>query len=167
MPTDHYLERLMQEYGDSIFRMCYLYLKDYHLAEDAVQETFIKAMKSYDTFAHKSSEKTWLIRIAINTCKNIMRNRWFQIIQNNLEDHIEKIGDNPIEEMLEKNSVSEAIMRLNANDRQIILLYYYQNLSVSRGLGTAIPFALELISLLFGEEKAEEIRKSVIYRENQ
>ena len=32
--------------------------------------------------------------------------------------------------MLEKNSVSEAIMRLNANDRQIILLYYYQNLSV-------------------------------------
>ena len=112
----------MQEYGDSIFRMCYLYLKDYHLAEDAVQETFIKAMKSYDSFAHKSSEKTWLIRIAINTCKNIMRNRWFQIIQNNLEDHIE--------EMLEKTSVSEAIMRLNANDRQIILLYYYQNLSV-------------------------------------
>ena len=92
MPTDQYLERLMQEYGDSIFRMCYLYLKDYHLAEDAVQETFIKAMKSYDSFAHKSSEKTWLIRIAINTCKNIMRNRWFQIIQNNLEDHIEKIG---------------------------------------------------------------------------
>ena len=130
MPTEQYLERLMQEYGDSIFRMCYLYLKDYHLAEDAVQETFIKAMKSYDSFAHKSSEKTWLIRIAINTCKNIMRNRWFQIIQNNLENHIEKIGDNPIEEMLEKNSVSEAIMRLNANDRQIILLYYYQNLTV-------------------------------------
>ena len=67
MPTDQYLERLMQEYGDSIFRMCYLYLKDYHLAEDAVQETFIKAMKSYDSFAHKSIEKTWLILIAINT----------------------------------------------------------------------------------------------------
>lgn len=39
------------------------------------------------------------------------------------------------------------------------------NITTSRGLGTAIPFALELISLLFGEEKAEEIRKSVIYRE--
>ena len=46
-----------------------------------------------------------------------MRNRWFQLIQNNLEDHIEKIGDNPIEEMLEKTSVSEAIMRLNANEQ--------------------------------------------------
>ena len=41
------------------------------------------------------------------------------------------------------------------------------NITTSRGLGTAIPFALELISLLFGEEKAEEIRKSVIFQENQ
>lgn len=36
-------------------------------------------------------------------------------------------------------------------------------ITTSRGLGTAIPFALELISLLFGAEKAEEIKKSVIY----
>lgn len=35
--------------------------------------------------------------------------------------------------------------------------------TTSRGLGTAIPFALELISLLYGEEKAQEIKKSVIY----
>ena len=39
------LERLMREYGDSVFRMCFLYLKDYHLAEDATQGTFMKAMK--------------------------------------------------------------------------------------------------------------------------
>ena len=37
------------------------------------------------------------------------------------------------------------------------------NITTSRGLGTAIPFALELISLLFGQEKAEEIGASVIY----
>ena len=37
------------------------------------------------------------------------------------------------------------------------------NITTSRGVGTAIPFALELISLLFGPEKAEEIKKSVIY----
>lgn len=50
MPAEQILERLMREYGDSVFRMCYLYLKDYYLAEDATQETFIKAMKSYDSF---------------------------------------------------------------------------------------------------------------------
>ena len=37
--------KIIQEYGDSVFRMCFLYLKDYHLAEDATQGTFMKAMK--------------------------------------------------------------------------------------------------------------------------
>ena len=41
MPAEQILERLMREYGDSVFRMCYLYLKDYYLAEDATQETMI------------------------------------------------------------------------------------------------------------------------------
>lgn len=45
MSTEQILERLMREYGDSVFRMCFLYLKDYHLAEDATQGTFMKAMK--------------------------------------------------------------------------------------------------------------------------
>lgn len=39
--SDELLSDLIAEYGDSILRMCYLYLKDYHLAEDVVQETFI------------------------------------------------------------------------------------------------------------------------------
>ena len=38
------------------------------------------------------------------------------------------------------------------------------NVTTSRGLGTAIPFALDLITQLYGEEKAEEIRKSIIFQ---
>lgn len=79
MPTEQFLERLMNTYGDELLRLCYLYLKDYQLAEDAVQDTFIKTMKSYKSFEHKSSEKTWLMRIAVNCCKNVMRSRWFNI----------------------------------------------------------------------------------------
>ena len=135
MPTEQFLERLMNTYGDELLRMCYLYLKDYQLAEDAVQDTYIKAMKSYKSFKHKSSEKTWLMRIAINCCKNVMRSRWFNIRQNNLDNHIEKISDDPIENFVGKNSVSAAIMALNANDRQIIVLYYYQELSVKEIAG--------------------------------
>ena len=130
MPADQFLERLMNEYGDELLRTCYLYLKDYQLAEDAVQDTFIKAMKSYDSFEHRSSEKTWLMRIAINCCKNVMRTRWFRTRQNNLENHMNGMGDDPIDDFLEKDSVSAAIMALNADDRQIIVLYYYQELSV-------------------------------------
>ena len=66
MPAESFLERLMKEYGDTLLRMRYLYLKDYYLAQDAVQETFLKAMKAYGSFEHKASEKTWLTRIAVN-----------------------------------------------------------------------------------------------------
>ena len=130
MSEEQFLERLMHEYGNELLRTCYLYLKDYQLAEDAVQETFIKAMKSYELFEHKSSEKTWLMRIAINCCKNVMRTKWFRTRQNNLENHTDRIGDDPINDFLEKDSVAAAIMALNADDRQMIVLYYYQELSV-------------------------------------
>lgn len=128
MPAEQ-LERFMNEYGDALFRMCYLYLKDYQLAQDTVQETFIKAMQAYDSFEHKSSEKTWLIRIAINCCKNVIRSRWFQIRKNDPGDYLEKTDADPIECFLEKDSISSAVMKLNANDRQMIVLYYYQEMS--------------------------------------
>ena len=130
MPAEQILERLMKEYGDSIFRMCYLCLKDYYLAEDAMQETFIKAMRFYDSFLHKSNEKTWLMRIAINCCKNIMRKQWFRLPMLNIEDHQQVDDKIPIEELLERDSLTKAIMSLRKSDRQIIILYYYQELSV-------------------------------------
>ena len=130
MPAEQILERLMREYGDSVFRMCYLYLKDYYLAEDATQETFIKAMKSYDSFLHNSNEKTWLIRIAINSCKNIMRTKWFRFPMMSIDDQQYITVDHSIEDIIEKDSIVKAIMSLNKSDREIIILYYYQELSV-------------------------------------
>lgn len=129
MPANKEIERLMNNYGDAILRMCFLYLKDYHLAEDATQETFIKAMNAYETFQQKSSEKTWLTQIAINSCKNIMRTNWFQLSRNELKDNFPNSVDG-IELILEQDSVSAAIMKLNVNDRKLLLLYYYQELSM-------------------------------------
>lgn len=129
MPADKEIERLINNYGDAILRMCFLYLKDYQLAEDAAQETFIRAMDNYDSFQCKSSEKTWLTRIAINICKNIIRTNWFRLSRNELNENHQNLNDT-IDLLLEKESLSAAIMKLNANDRKLILLYYYQELSM-------------------------------------
>ena len=64
------LARLVDAYQSSLRRMCCAILRDRTLAEDAVQETFLKAYKALDTFRKESSEKTWLMRIAINTCRD-------------------------------------------------------------------------------------------------
>lgn len=43
---DKILTDLFHRYGTSIHRMCYLYLRDYHLAEDAVSDTFLRAYRA-------------------------------------------------------------------------------------------------------------------------
>lgn len=129
MSAEQVIERLIMEYGDAILRMCYLYLKDYHLAEDAAQETFIKAMKHYESFHQKSSEKTWLTRIAINCCKNMMRMNWFRLGRGYLEEDVQVSAANLIENVLERDSVTRAIQNMEIHDRELIILYYYQELS--------------------------------------
>ena len=60
------LDRLMEQYGSSLLRMSALYLKDASLAQDAVQETFLKAYRRLQNYRGESSEKTWLTAICIN-----------------------------------------------------------------------------------------------------
>lgn len=67
------LNRLVERYQTDLLRMCYLNLRDAELARDAVQETFLKAYRSMEHFRGDCQEKTWLMRIAINTCRDMRR----------------------------------------------------------------------------------------------
>ena len=68
---DEAFTRMVTAYQGAILRMCFLYLRDPTLAEDALQETFFKAYKRMDTFRSESAERTWLMSIAINTWADI------------------------------------------------------------------------------------------------
>lgn len=127
---DEYLTSLMNRYGDSVFRMCYAYLKDYQLAEDVAQETFIQVYQHYGEFRNQSSIKTWIIQIAINLCKNQMRTRWWkvQFYQKIMEmEEVEECYDS----LLNRQIIFEEICKLPVKYREVILLYYYQGLKIS------------------------------------
>ena len=68
---DDTLSEWLEEYGDLINRTCCLILGDRALAEDAAQETFLRAWKSMDKFKGDASPRTWLTRIAINVWADI------------------------------------------------------------------------------------------------
>lgn len=76
-PADR-LDRMVQQYEKELLRICYVYLRDRTAAEDIVQETFLKAFRHMDSFRGASSEKTWLIRIAINCCRDYRRSAWYR-----------------------------------------------------------------------------------------
>ena len=59
---DEKLEVLVDKYQVSLLKVCFTFLRDRSLAEDAVQETFIKVYQSLDSFQGNSSEKTWIFK---------------------------------------------------------------------------------------------------------
>lgn len=71
------LERLINTYGNEILRLCTYYLRDEYLAEDALQETFVKVWQKYSTYDGSSDEKTWITEVAKNTCKKYLKVHWY------------------------------------------------------------------------------------------
>lgn len=123
------MERIMSEYGDSLYRMAFLYLKDAHLAEDAVQETFIKVYRSYNTFRGDSSEKTWMMRIAINICKDMLKQPWRKHVDETAV--LDEIAVVSIPDSTDYNGLMIEIMKLPPKYKEIVLLHYYQDIKTS------------------------------------
>lgn len=135
--TEDGMELLIHRYGDSLLRLCTLYLRDPYLAEDAVQDTYLKVWRHYQGFEGRASEKTWITRIAINTCKSYLASAWRQRVEMTevtqvLEEGLqESRGDRDAYEKLNNTiDLMKEIMKLKDKYRLAILLYYYQELSV-------------------------------------
>lgn len=124
------LKRIIDAYGNDILRLCTLYLKDRHLAEDALQETYIKVWQKYDTYKGHADEKTWITRIAINVCKNYLRTAWFKRTQTTDIFDIVESSTNQYKQVDESVDMMNAILELKDTYRGVLLLYYYQEFSI-------------------------------------
>lgn len=130
------LDRLMRSYGDDLMRICFVYLKDLHLAQDAVQDAFLKAFRRLSDIADKEElvKKAWLIRIAINTCKDYRRSAWLRWVDRRItpEDIPEAASTTPEDE----TDVLSEVMRLPLPLRQVILMTYYQDMDADTACQT-------------------------------
>jgi RNA polymerase sigma-70 factor, ECF subfamily len=66
---------LVRRHQKAIYRLALRFTRDHGTAEDIVQDTFVKGYQKLDTFEERSSFKSWLFRIAINTAKNRLRSQ--------------------------------------------------------------------------------------------
>lgn len=123
------LNRLVEQYQTDLLRMCYLYLHDAELARDAVQETYLKAYRALDSFRGECGEKTWLMKIAMNTCRDLRRSAWFRHIDRRVTPDMMPSAFVAFEEKDEE--VLTAVMALPVKLRESVLLYFYQDMFLS------------------------------------
>lgn len=123
------LREWVESYRTELLKLCIVYLSDWSLAEDAVQETFLKAWRSKNRFEARngSSPKTWLSKIAINTCRSYRRTKWFRHADCALalETAISRLGEMQPEE----RDLLIDVSRLPEKYKSVILLYYYQEMT--------------------------------------
>ncbi len=121
------IEHMINLYQLPLLRLCIMYLHDEEQAKDAVQETFIKAYRNLDGFRNDASEKTWLTRIAINTCKNMYRSGWFKHIDRSVT--LDMVAERPAPANDEDAELTTAIMNLPMKLREAALICWLQGMT--------------------------------------
>lgn len=120
--------QLVETYHKPLLNLCYMTLRDRTQAEDAVQETFLKAYRAMPAFRGECSHKTWLTRIAVNTCRDIQRSAWFTRLNRTVTP--EELSLAAPEPDQEAAALADSVMLLPPKLREVVLLYYYQNMTM-------------------------------------
>ncbi|MDO4869300.1 MAG: RNA polymerase sigma factor [Bacillota bacterium] len=117
------------------YRYAYKYLKDEQLAQDALQETFIHALRNITKLQNPQLFIAWLNRINFRTCYDLAKSLHKDKLDEYSSEKIEDIRDDnghPEDEIVEVDSkkyIMGQVMNLPLTESQVILMKYYQNMT--------------------------------------
>lgn len=113
------VESVVRTYGNMLFRLCLITLGNVSDAEDVIQETMVTYMQKKPEFLDAEHEKAWLITVATNKCKDLLRFR----ARHPMID-LEQIQEFTVEKS--DSGILEALMTLPEKFRMVLILYYVE-----------------------------------------
>ena len=148
--SEEELNRLVDAYSGILLGLCRLTLGDTAMAQDRVQETFLKAWQSGGF--RRESEKAWLIRVAINLCHDYHRSRWWKHIDHKADlDEIQIAEPDPAD-----REILTMVKELPFRERQIVILYYWNRMRTNE---IAETLGISQASVSRSLEKARKLLK--------
>ncbi|MBR3811048.1 MAG: RNA polymerase sigma factor [Agathobacter sp.] len=113
------VERVVHTYGNMLFRLCLITLGSASDAEDVIQETMITYLRKKPEFKDAEHEKAWLITVASNKCKDLLRfrARHPMIDLEQIQEFVTEDSD---------SGILEALMTLPEKFRIVLILYYVE-----------------------------------------
>lgn len=122
-PENMTIDTVFDKYCDTVYRLAFARTKNRFDAEDVLQTVFLKLLKTDKTFGDEEHLKAWLLKVTVNSSKNLLTSAWMRLT--------EGIRDDVTAEIPENTEVYHSVATLPVKYRTVIHLYYYEGYSVN------------------------------------
>lgn len=123
--TDKEITEIYNRHVNTVYRVCYSFMKNTADTEDMVQESFLRLLSSGVGFVSEEHEKAWLIVTASNLCKDTLKKWWRRT--EDIDDPALGLQQSPFE----VDEVLDAILKLPADQKCAVYMYYYEGYSTA------------------------------------
>ena len=152
-----WFDALYTRYASDIIRVSYFYLGDRGKAEDVCHDAFVSLFVNRPAL-EPGHEKTWLLKVAMNRCRDIWRSAWVRRVISGSPAFEMIPAPDTLGKHMEKAEVLQAVHSLPADFREIFILYYYQGDGISEISGILnLPEGTISSRLSRGRKKLEAI----------
>lgn len=156
MDTD--VKELFEQYSDMIYRIAISYVSHAHLAEDVVQEVFLRYLGKRPHFENSQHEKAWFIRVTINCCKSMISSSWMK-----RTCPLEEANQiTPLFQQEKERELYEMLLQLPVKYRIVLYLRYYEQYRVNE-IAELLHITPNLVSVRL--QRAKKIMKQEILKE--
>lgn len=121
MRSEEEINTAIEQYADTVKRICIVHLKNHADTEDIFQTVFLKYALSSAVFENTEHEKAWFIRVTINTCRDLLRS-FFR----SRTVPLDVLADQEAPSFADNREVLEAVLSLPAKYRDVVYLHYYE-----------------------------------------
>lgn len=121
MRSEQDVNRAVDQYADTVRRLCMIHLKNSADTEDIFQTVFLKYALSSRVFESPEHERAWIIRVTVNACRDLLRSMFRRRTV-----PLDELDALPADTPADHRDVLEAVLSLPAKYRDVVYLHYYE-----------------------------------------
>lgn len=126
MRSEHDVNGAVEAYADMVQRICFYHLKNKADTEDIFQNVFLKYMLSDMEFQDEEHKKAWIIRVAVNACKDFLKSFFRQRTV-----PLDAMNETAVYPLDGEKEVFEAVLTLPGKYKDVIYLHYFEGYSAA------------------------------------
>ena len=139
----------VERYQDTVYRVALHVLASPQDADDAVQEVFLRLYTAQKIFQSEEHLRRWLLRVTINYCRDVLRSPWRK-----RRASLDELPTQPVFQKPEQEALYQTVMTLPENYRIVLVLFYYEELSV-REIGTLLGLETSAVTTRLSRARAK------------